>query len=681
MSWYDPFTNPQELWDGQTWDPAKTDLYALWAAASRFAGYRRLVDPSSEPEAAVMLEVAGSASPLEYLQVCNLIDAPKVYRERVVLPAPKRRFVTGRIPVSQLISLDDPVVKRWSLGLPQTARFEPREEVSVRLPPLSTVRVPLVGIIDHGIAFAHRAFREPADDSSSRIVLLWDQDPARHGAPPSEWRRDPNLGYGGCLEQKQIDDGIAHQGADEARIYHRFGYGPAKHRVSHGTHVLDLAVGQPHPLAPAGAAGADWNGYAAHAPIIAVQLPHVPDKDTSGAGLGVYVLDALHFIAARVPMEGGGRPVVINLSDGSYGGRHDGCSMTEEAIDDFLVQHPHIQLVLAAGNAANGRLHAVNPHDISPGCSVAIDWVVLPGDPTDSFCEIWFDDDPPPAGVEVTVSPPGGVPPVTVELGKHRLWRQNSDPHARMAVWSSTSTVKHAGRAGFLLSIGATSWWHQGRPLAPHGRWRIALKHVGNAPMKANSVHVWVERDDPVGNDPGPLRQSRLQPIAGGGLELSRARTLSSLAGSKHAFVVGGYGRGGTWPAIGSDPPSDVPPYVSQEPGRAGAPPHGPDVWAPCEDSPVLHGLLAAGNRSGSRFRMSGTSVAAPLLTRWLVEQLSVPMSSTPPSRPALKQRLSCLHGRLMPGPVLGSLCATPSATPAAPPPSAAATPPAARVP
>ena len=125
------------------------------------------------------------------------------------------------------------------------------------------------------------------------------------------------LGYGACLTSSDVVAALSRFGGDEMAVYRHFGYRPAQHRSTHGTHVLDLAAGWPHPLSTGEADSEQWNGFAGQAPLIAVQLPHSPNKDTSGAGLGVQVLDALHFIAAHARENGPRADVVVNLSDGA----------------------------------------------------------------------------------------------------------------------------------------------------------------------------------------------------------------------------------------------------------------------------------------------------------------------------------------------------------------------------
>jgi hypothetical protein len=97
--------------------------------------------------------------------------------------------------------------------------------------------------------------------------------------------------------------------------------------------------------------------------------------------------------------------------------------------------------------------------------------------------------------------------------------------------------------------------------------------------------------------------------------------------------VVGGrYRRGRIFGGCDPTAMSAVARYSSRGPGRAGAVP-GPDLVAPSDDSPVQHGLLAAANRSGAKFRLDGTSVAAPLVARRVANLLG--SSTNPPANRA----------------------------------------------
>jgi hypothetical protein len=83
--------------------------------------------------------------------------------------------------------------------------------------------------------------------------------------------------------------------------------------------------------------------------------------------------------------------------------------------------------------------------------------------------------------------------------------------------------------------------------------------------------------------------------------------TLNGIGTGRTTEVVAGY--------VSSRLPSDVArkpsTYSSGGPSRAAR--VGPDYAYPTDDSPVLHGRLAGGNRSGTVTRLVGTSFAAPM--------------------------------------------------------------------
>lgn len=602
---------------------AEHDPHAIWACASRFSGYKALPQRGRCRRLPIMVEIDAAANAIERAIVMRLVGTPGLYK----LPNLWLRYVSGFVPEALLpFLLCLPWIRRWRLGLPQTPQVDTKPPV-ISFPGLN-VRKPILAIIDHGIAFAHRAFRRHDEPNETRIAVFWDQEVDAH-AP---WRRPAGLGYGRVIFDSEINAALTAAHFDEERVYRQLRYEPARHHASHGTHVLDLAAGNPNPLKPRGGSFDEWDGCASHAPIIAVQLPYRPNKDTSGAGLGVHVLDALQFIAHLVPND---QVTVVNLSDGAYGGPHDGYSMNEQAIDAFLCKHENIHLVLAAGNAGDLGLHACSEDPLAAGVRRSVHWRVRPGDATDSFSEVWFDRELEPGAVELTVKPPQGHAPVTVPLGQTWVWRPPGSLHARAAVISTTRSANRPGRPTFLVAVGATTISASGRGV-PHGVWQLEIHNISADP--GLKVHVWTERDQRVANDPGPDRQSRLdaQPQHDG-MAIDRARTLSSLAGSGKAFVATGRFWRGKAPCSSNVLVQSLEPcYVSHGPRRPTGSPSEPDAAAPCEESPALHGLRAAANRSGAMVRMAGTSLAAPILTRRLLNWAGTGKKSASELRQAL---------------------------------------------
>jgi hypothetical protein len=457
------------------------------------------------------------------------------------------------------------------------------------------------------------------------LLALWDQDPYR--CRNEHWQPVAELGYGGELTTAMLAGLIAGTGDDERSIYERIDYTPVQHVVSHGTHVLDLAAGDPHPLTPPGLAPEEaqrhWSGPASRAGILAVQLPYKPQKDTSGSSLPVHVLDALHYIAARA----GARDVVVNLSDGAYGGPHDGSSMLERAIDRYLESKPNVVLVLAAGNAHEDRMHARVPA-LAAGQAHALHWQVLPADATPSFVEVWFDRELHEGEASLHVVAPDGAASGEVALGDAPHVLVDDAGHVVAAVIGRLQNPNGVRRSMFLLALAPTARVRSDRGTAPHGRWTLTVRNAQPAgdPVR---VDAWIERDTPAINDPGPWRQSFFDDDACAPQSVDSQGTLGSLAGSGQAVVVASrYWRHAAFSGCDPAAMTEIARYSSRGPDRAGDV-RGPDVAAPGDDSPVSSGLRAAASRSGATARLSGTSVAAPLVTRRIVNLLAAGAAPT----------------------------------------------------
>ena len=631
------------------------DAHALWACLCDFDGYLEWPDGNGGRRVPVLVDLEGATAD-QRQAVASMIHKPGAYDI-------DESYLTGVVSRADLLTLHRmPGVRGWRIGLPvvrdaitgEAAPEGVRADATVKPASITAVEdpTPLVGIIDHGIAVAHAAFRRGRGGPEPRLLALWDQDPYRcnngHWQPPSE------VGYGGELSGAMLAALIEATRGDERAIYERIDYMPVQRNVSHGTHVLDLATGDPSPLTPPElSSDADrqrWSGAASQAGIVAVQLPYKPQKDTSGSSLPVHVLDALHYIAARA----GARDVVINLSDGAYGGPHDGRSMLERAIDQFLERKPNAVLVLAAGNAHEDRMHARSP-SLAVGDAHTVRWQVLPADASLSFVEVWFDRELNDNDVALRVVAPDGKTDVTVALGAAPRVLVDDAGHVVAAVIGRRRSPNGIGRSMFLLALAPTARVRSGRATAPHGQWSLTARNV----QAANPVRIdaWIERDTPAINDPGPWRQSFFDDDPCTPQSVDSQGTLGSLAGSAQAVVVASHYRRGA--AFGGCDPAamtTIARYSSRGPGRAANVP-GPDITAPGDESPVSLGLRAAASRSGATARLSGTSVAAPLVTRRIVNLLA---SGAGQGSATVKERLlpepapdpahDGSRGRLVPG-------------------------------
>lgn len=516
---------------------------------------------------------------------------------------------------------------------------------SVKHPPAPRDLV-VVGIIDDAICFASDRFRI---GDKTRVEFFWIQDgvPPAPGAPV--YAGSPPVSYGLELakENQPPYNGIdavlgecTHAGAvDEDEVYRRTGLVNFLHagqqaaakRIAHGTHVMDLAAGE------------DSDGKCENRPLVCVQLPAKVTADTSGGDLHTYALDALEYIFLRAREIGdkygiSDVPVVVNFSYGMVGGPHDGTSELERAIDALVawrrtVKNAPTAVVLPSGNSYLSRCHAKIEFE-APGDEAVLPWRIPPDDWTSSYVEIWMPYRDPPSGtghrVEVTVETPGGAaftPGIGEDPSTVHEWRSGAD-----AVCSVRYIYVPADtdRGLFLVRVAPTFSLDPAATTAPAGTWKVRIKNV--AMPKGAPIQVWVLRDDTLFGHPRRGRQSYFdapcyerfdhmgrpelkdQP----GCPVQRTSLQNAIGTGDAPAVIGAFLRKEMAPAEYSAGGPITPPRGAPAAHRAG-----PDAMAVGDDSIVLHGVLAAGSRSGSAVAMNGTSVAAPQITRLVAKLMA----------------------------------------------------------
>ena len=509
----------------------------------------------------------------------------------------------------------------------------------------------VIAVIDQGIAFANSRFFTGV---APRIEYLWQQNVLGTTMPAPSLTMLFTPGFE--LDKAEITNAVAAAkviGADDEWVYRNYGglsfafdgYKPLARRRTHGTHVLDLAASVANP---------------AKHPIIAVDMPEDAVGDPAGSTLSVqaawgliYILDRAEKVRNKNQNEK--LPVVVNISYGPHEGPHDGTSLFEAFMDDIWElakgSDTPLEIVLAAGNFRQTRTHAafdlVQPEDLL--------WRLQPGSLTPSLMEIWL---PRGIGHSVTVklTPPvasATLRPITVSAGV---------PHDVVNPFGSVLyDARYVPASGIVkadsivLSIARTApdpagTW--GDAVAPSGLWQVKL----TAAQPINGMNAWIRRSDTLSGRRAQGRQSYFDdpayrrfapkgsPLYGSPLEfdpgstsyVQRRQTLSGIATGEHTLVVGGHRRQPRRP----DMPAA---YSSMGPEVSGGSRtrKSPTLLAPSDDSLSCRGLLAAGTRSGSVVAMNGTSVAAPVFVRWLVDQIrqgaAVPVSNPLPG-PALKK-------------------------------------------
>jgi hypothetical protein len=495
----------------------------------------------------------------------------------------------------------------------------------------------LVGFIDFGCAFAQQRFMHSPVSRGTRLIALWNQQVEPY-APPSpgrkalNWRPPALYGYG--LDVKKVDlDGYMTQFSatgklggrlDEEACYRWARYEAVRQYATHGTHVMDVAVGRPNPLRhrltrppPSIPPMPD------DTPLAFVQLPQRMDGRPIAGLLRAQVLDALRYLESLLAKNA---EAVFNLSYGGYCGPHDGSSILEGAMDELIARHKgtsdrrRVQIVIPTGNALDQALHG--QLRLPTNGSETLHWNTLADDPSDSFCEIWL---PEGADIEFTVTPPGPAAAAQAVM-KGQAWRLDDEDKNAVAAAVFAPAVCQGELGTMLLLAVAPSVMKATVPCAPAGCWIIGLRNRGSGPV---IVDAWCERDQPLfGTEGGPRQayfSNHVEPTA----------TCNAIAHGYETLAVGGYVMHIEAPA--SRPPAGLvtgPPaaYSGTGPGRGLpgrqrhpqqstiAPRKAPDLMAPSDDGAGRSGIAASAVLYDETVRLSGTSIAAAAVTRYIVK-------------------------------------------------------------
>ncbi|MGL4238292.1 MAG: hypothetical protein ACRCSW_19680 [Tabrizicola sp.] len=500
----------------------------------------------------------------------------------------------------------------------------------------------VMAVIDDGIPFAHRNFLNEAGDST-RIDYCWLQSIDATNPPPVIGRE---------FTRTDINALIATHGPDEDALYRRSGAledtsdysATLGHFASHGAHVLDAAAGK-RPDEP------DLDRMR----IIAVQLPAPVTIDTTGYYKKGPVLAAMHYIFMRAddiaraylgdanaPL-----PLVINFSYGITGGPHDGEHEVElgmkELIDLRNKAGKPTTLVMPAGNSFANRMYGeITPADLATGKPFDIPWRIQPNDATTSYLELWIPASAGPAEYNLALAGPDGSaikvanrPDLKFHVapGTQRVWAQLFANNTQIG---DIEIPKFGGTGLMLVRIALvpTEPRPASLPAAPAGLWKVSLTLTSGA-KPDRPVSCRIQRDsDPYGyrrggrqsyfDDPADMRYT--SDGAPSRVEnpdcafVRRMGTLNGFATHDQVTVVSSYfadtGRATDYASAG-------PLYAPEgAPGIV-------DLSMAADASTALRGALAAGTRSGSAIRLSGTSMASPLYARRAAVELMTGVASS----------------------------------------------------
>lgn len=526
---------------------------------------------------------------------------------------------------------------------PPIPGFDTELESEWPLPPAKTPKHAgsevAIGIIDHAIAFANERFRTKASPAArggvdrSRVRRLWMQHIERSS---TVHRR--GVAFGRHLTDGDINEALERSAADtknvnEDRVYadtdavsFRRELSQANAwRAGHGTHVLDIAAGF-DPADPAGE----------RRPILAVQLPEAVTHETSGVSLASYALQALRQIMHWADtIEPAPLPLVVNFSYGIYAGPKDGTHLIEREVAR-LVEHRNRMhpdkptvVVVPSGNFYRERVTA--RLSLAPAEKYTLEWIILPDGGKPSFLEIWTDMASSGSPVSVTITPPGGVagPMIMPSNGACKVLTRDGLPVCAVTV-DTQGGMTGAARSRVLVAVNPTKSFDRRTPLAPAGCWKVTVE---NTSSRSRDIDLYIQRQDTVPCDELPGRQSYFDHKNGfdrekvrldvGNLDsgdydqllpqcpIKHQGSLSALATHSGMVVVGAAMAGR------DDGPPQPARYTSSGPVKSR---EGPDFAAVGDQDRSHLGTIAAGTRSGSAVILSGTSIAAPQITRALAD-------------------------------------------------------------
>jgi len=620
-----------------------TDPYLRWAEQSRWRGFawEARTQPGSayDPEACIhIIARAENDARLEAALQADQLLISEAYRRPIPGTQRKASHFTAIVKLKHLPWLrDNELNLRWELALPlrnaeaatrnsSKGLFGPqRDTVTMRAPNLAGPAIktaalarggqqpqrlgPAIAVIDFGCPFINGSFQDEAG-TGTRSRAVWDQGtgpvPVGEQSAPDgwPWLAPRHFNHGRELGPRSLDAICAYtRGNDvpeETAVYrgldHMICYDDPRRRVwfaTHGGHVLDVAGGKPDPVS-----GSE-SDRACSADLIFVQLPALSAADSAGGSLSAHLLDGVRYALDVCDPEA---PLAVSISYGNYAGPHDGSSLIESALDELLeYRRRDFAIVLAAGNARESGCHA--RRTVRRDRSVLLRCEFPAGDTTDTFVEIWYSPPHTEARLQARVRAPGQPWSPWVAPDSEVAMRSQTVAADTVALLSHDSRVPNGAGSLILLAVAPTQAPNDiPLSLAEPGAWEIEIELTADDP-EALAVEVdlkaWIERDAPgVGED-------RARPMFAEQNPDDENGTLNALATGRSTLVAGAFNLG-TQRATR---------YSSYGPERAPGQPL-PLILAAAEEDEETPSIAAIATRTNERFRMSGTSVAAPVLAR-----------------------------------------------------------------
>ncbi|HQU69296.1 MAG TPA: hypothetical protein PLI43_14040 [Albidovulum sp.] len=495
-------------------------------------------------------------------------------------------------------------------------------------------------VIDNDIGFLNRQFRLPGEQKT-RFAAVWLQSRERLADPAQPTALLDYMVVGCVIAKREIDAMLADPDLDEEAVYLALNqmlhlYEPFRRAPpidSHGSAVADLAFGQDPGDGPA-------------IPLLAVQLPPEAAVDTSGTYSESYIVQGVRWLCWTARQSSKSSPLVVNISYGALAGAKDGSKFIEEQIRREIelaqLYGQKVSVVFAFGNGLNTRQVArlAVPQGQS---SAALTWSIPPDNPVPSFADIRAihrDAEgneylgPVPERLIVKLQGPDGTPSLNYSVveGEAEPPIQddpNKGPYdpvqARVYHVPGRMVTGRKDQASYLLAaIGPTAYLADWVPPAPAGDWTMSFE---NRKGESLDLVIQIQRGDTA---PGFGAGGRQSLFKGDFVEkveddLLTRDVVAPLTndGTQSDYAGGSYCPNGDCRILTAGALLEV--YggtVHTDYSSRGA--SWTSAMAPDEervvDGLVSYGKPVAGAYSGSRTRLSGTSAAAAMLSRKLVE-------------------------------------------------------------
>ncbi|MBU2957226.1 hypothetical protein [Paracoccus sp. C2R09] len=516
----------------------------------------------------------------------------------------------------------------------------------------------ITGVIDDAIPFAHERFR--VGDRRSRVASLWAMDAAHDPAGPG---RDLPAGIElrGARISHWLRDLAQGRIATEDGIYRAAGIVDMNRQTTHSA-AFAAGHGAAVSLLAAGMAPDDPRGR--NIPLIGVNLPPRILADTTGTLAPGVMIAAVLFVLTRarrlcrqveshrgLPANSVRLPVVLNISLGLTAGPRDGSSLIERFLDavsgHVAPDLGPVRIVLPSGNHRMARLRATLP------VGRRLEWNLPPDDRTVTPLEIWGPvlAAPPASPMQITLDGPGMIARTTGFTAHGqvaRLHDNRGDVIAR-AYCTLTAQVGPGWRECVTVILDPTCPERPGDPWLTAGQWGISIA-PGSSP---GDYALSLQRDDVLRGFPREARQSRLVDPAyhelrpdgfpipfdpvGGAAAVQRSDTINAYATGSRTLRAGVVDHQFDRCVIYNS-------LIDREIGG--------DVMVRIDSAPFDDGMIVRGRGSGSFAIMSGSSLAAPWVSRWLAGRMAAG------ARPGTRQEMIALamadgtgHPPILPGP------------------------------